>query len=167
MTKYSPLVDPWNESIDGVVLTLKQCLQGLGPPYSKAGPVQFWAQNTFAEISDRNQHFCYREIDHKDSLFTEKWYRIYQKIVGGESIERIANFSVYFQPRMENKYIEHLGIFIKSKLFGAGYHTIPVLSIERDNVTSDDIKELHTRYLFPSSKHAYSFLRGFSNLMRE
>ncbi len=155
---FARVVDPWNDSIDGVVLTLKQELAELSPPYSKAGPIRFWAQDRFAEIAHQEVNFSYREVDRRDVLFTEKWSRIYQKVISGPSIERIAAFSVYFQPRTENKYIEHLGVFIKSKIFDTGYPTIPVLSVQRE-INKKDVEELCTRYVLPVSKHFYDFER--------
>ena len=155
--------DPWDESIDGVVLNLKDGLKDLCMEPTNKRPYSSWAQENFSAAREQNPSFTFFFPSTTDwerytwtSISTNwtDWREDYQ--------EKGADLKVYFDPveitsRGGSIHMQYIRLFIYGKEHG---HRLPMLRIQRKLPTRQDLWELKVRYIFPSWKPLFDFLRG-------
>src|SRR3989338_3654029 len=159
--------DPWEDSIDKVILDLKDSLRNFFPIQNDPKPFSTWIQEQLYVAMSRNPNFtascadpldkmigrddwydlCKNQTDWQDEHFTEKG------IILRVSFERLAGYSIpgAFTHR------QYLGFFIYERKLSP----VSLLSIKRKlpNPFIDPV-ELCFRYSLPSLKSVFDFVRS-------
>ncbi len=157
--------DPWNESIDGVILDLRNRLMNYVPESTDRRPYTRWAEDYFSQTQSSNHAFTRKGVERNDPLCKQgDWFYLSSNLADWRDnpYEIVAALKVRFETYQSNSAgtlcQQYLGLFIYGE---EPLDEIPMLRVQR--IFKDpflDIKEICWRYVFPFSKTLFDFVRN-------
>lgn len=158
-------LDPWDESIDKVVLSLCQEFRTMTPPLSQIYPFYWWATTRFSSVANENPLFSYRTYHPNDELISkDSWLSVFKRLET-DPFREVITLKVHFEPLTARSvpkaytHIEHLAVL-------GVYADLPVLSVRRKLPDQERNQyELRLRYQLPRTAAFFNGTRKVSNYL--